>query len=167
MWGFIALIIIVTIMFGVTLHEAFWEIVGVIAVLFGVGWMFLTDSGKKLATYAIMILGLCVGGFLCYDGISKKTGNEKIYNNDIYSCENDQWRYLSAKVYTGNGNYYYDQNKVNAIGDKYVQDAANNKKNREDWWLIETIAGVIVVGYSAAIPTEIQKGRQAQQPKKR
>ena len=165
-WGIIGFIVIISIMFGVTLHEAFWGIFGVVAVLFGLGWMFLTDSGKKFAMYSLAFLGVGLVVFLCYDGITKKSSSERVYNDDIYSCEHDKWRYEGAKVYTNNyTSYYYDQDKVNAIGNKCAQDAINNKNGRDDWWWVEAGAGIMIVIYAIALPKELQKDNKTQPQK--
>lgn len=160
--GLIVLVIIVSIAFGVTLHEAFWGIIGTFAALCGIGWLFFSDSGKKVALVGAMIVGVTLGVFMCYDGISKKASNEKVYNDDIHSCKYDQWRYEGAKVYN-NGGYYYDQNKVNAIGNKCVQEANKNRQSREDWWLLETFGGAMIVFCSIGVFNETRKDKKNKQ----
>lgn len=158
-WGFIALIIIVAIMFGVTLHEAFWGIIAAFGVLCAIGWGFGTKSGKTFVKWACIILGFIIGGVLTYQGIVKKTGDQKQYNADLSSCKNDNWRYESAKVYyNAHSSFYYDENKVNSIYNNCIENANKNSKARNEWWMLEAGAGVMVILFTiAVIQTKEQK----------
>ena len=146
MWGFIAFVIIISIMFGVTLHEAFWGIIAFSGVLCALGWGFGTESGKKFVKWSCIVVGVLAGIFLAYQGIVKKTGDQKQYNTDISSCENDTWRYVSAKVYYTQGrDFYYDQNKVQSIYDSCIKEASKNSQARNNWWWVEAGSGILIV----------------------
>lgn len=127
------------------MHQAFWGIIGGIAIILGICWAFSTKSGRKFVKWSVTALCVIIGIFLTYDGIAKKNNDEQQYNDDIYSCEHDTWRYESAKVYYNNyREFYYDQNKVNDIGNKCVNDALNNSKARQNWWWVEAGGGIFL-----------------------
>lgn len=152
LWGFIALIIIVSIIFGVTLHEAFWGIIATIAGICAICLVFGTHLGRVFAKWVCIVLGVLLGVLLIYQGITKKTGDEKQYNTDVTNCQNDTWRYSSAKTYYSDySGYYYDENKVKVIYNDCLKQASENSKARNNWWYIEAGAGAIITFCAIAI----------------
>lgn len=158
MWGFIAFIIIVAIALGITLHEAFWGVVGVIAALVITTLVIGTEKGRKLLIWCCIIAGYFLGAIVTYQGIVKKTGDEKQYEADIYSCDNDTWRYESAKKYTNNyQNYYYQNDKVQSIYQDCIQSAVNNSNARKQWWWVEAGGGLAIIYVAYATQSDFTK----------
>lgn len=141
MWWFIGLIVLVAIIFGISLHEAFWGIVAVVAALCAVGWAFGTESGKKFVKWCLIIGGVIIGAILVVQGISKKINDAKIYEDDVGYCQ---------LTYTG---YYQDPttNMFVPKSDICINQAASRSKTRNDWWLLESLAGATIVIFAFAI----------------
>ena len=68
MWGFIAFIILVAIIFGVSLHEAFWGIVAFAGVVCLVSLAFGTKIGREISKW--VALGICC--LMIFFGISNE-----------------------------------------------------------------------------------------------
>ena len=66
MWGLIALIILVSIIFGVSLHEAFWGIITFVGVVAAIGLAIGTKTGRAISKWA----AFAVCCLLIYFGLS-------------------------------------------------------------------------------------------------
>ena len=87
MWSFIALIIIVAIMFGITLHEAFWGIIGALVGLVVVVILAVTKNGRKLTKATLVLVGLAIAA--C--GVAFLLNKDNDYKNQISFCDNKDY----------------------------------------------------------------------------
>lgn len=140
MWWFIGLIVLVAIIFGVSLHDAFWGIVAFAAILCAAGWTFGTESGKRFLKWCLIIGGGIIGIILFAQGVNNKINDAKIYEDDVRYCQLN---------YNG---YYFDptNNKFVMQSDVCINQAASKSKARNDWWLWESIAGALIVMFALA-----------------
>lgn len=152
MWWFIGLIVLVAIIFGVSLHEAFWGIVAFVAILCAAGWAFGTKSGKKFIKWAAIICGVVTGVIIAYQGIVKKTGDAKLYEDDIRFCQSNYSGYQED----------HSTGKLVPKADACIEQATSRSKSRNDWWVWETGAGVMLIIFALAIWLD---DRQKQSPK--
>jgi hypothetical protein len=91
MWEFIAFIILVAIIFGISLHEAFWGIITFVAIVCGVacifGFVVGTKTGREVAKW--VALGLCC--LMIYFGLS----------NELKDGYFDMFSWSSIEAYVG------------------------------------------------------------------
>lgn len=70
MWGIIAFIILVAIIFGVSLHDAFWGIIAVIGGICLAGFAFGTKIGREISKWFVFIICLLMIFFGIYNEMS-------------------------------------------------------------------------------------------------
>lgn len=162
MWELLALIALVAIIFGITLQQAFWWIIAAGAAFCAIVWAFTSKTGKTFLKWAGIITCCILGGLLIYDGIYKNSSDQETYDKDVYSCQNDEWRYEMAKVYRADNTFsHYNKDVLDTIYNECMQKANDNSKARKTWWLYEVIGGVLII----CLPLMDSKNEK-QQPKK-
>lgn len=141
MWWFIGFIVLISIIFGVSLHEAFWGFVGTAAGLMAFGWILYTKSGRKALKIVLISAGITLGVIIACDGANKKINEQSLYESDIKYCqETQQGFYMDTST-----------NKFKSRLEECTATAKDKSKARSNSGILQTIIGGILVCFSISL----------------